>query len=301
MSTQGTIKRYTLIIQKVSGAFEPNFKEIQSFIEEQGFSISPRTLQRDIEQIRNEFGIDIIYNRSKNTYSLSKNSATETSDTLIRFLEILGTAEMLSEGIKSGKDILDFISFENQGNLKGIGYLGLLIAAIQNKRKVELTHYNYETNQKKQYKLNPYLLKEYQGRWYIIGQINNSEEFRTFGLDRLEDVKVKTETYKALKNFDAKTLFNNVVGLVYTETDTEEIVFTATPLQAKYLIALPLHHSQKLLKETNIESTFSLMLKPNFELRQKFLKLGEQVKVTKPKWFANEIKDVLKKALGNYK
>ncbi len=147
MSTQGTIKRYTLIIQKVSGAFEPNFKEIQSFIEDQGFSISPRTLQRDIEQIRNEFGIDIIYNRSKNTYSLSKNSATETSDTLIRFLEILGTAEMLSEGIKSGKDILDFISFENQGNLKGIGYLGLLIAAIQNKRKVELTHYNYETNQ----------------------------------------------------------------------------------------------------------------------------------------------------------
>jgi predicted DNA-binding transcriptional regulator YafY len=42
------------------------------------------------------------------------------------------------------------------------------------------------------------------------------------------------------------------------------------------------------------------MVKPNFELRQKFLKLGEQVKVTKPKWFANEIKDVLKKALGNY-
>jgi proteasome accessory factor B len=100
------------------------------------------------------------------------------------------------------------------------------------------------------------LLKEYQGRWYIIGQINNSEQFRTFGLDRLEDVKVKTETYKALKNFDAKTLFNDVVGLVYTETDTEEVVFTATPLQSKYLIALPLHHSQKLLSETSKKPPF---------------------------------------------
>ncbi len=33
-----------------------------------GFELSERTIQRDLEQIRNDFGVDILYDRQRNGY-----------------------------------------------------------------------------------------------------------------------------------------------------------------------------------------------------------------------------------------
>jgi arginine repressor len=98
MSTQGTIKRFTLLIQKISYGANPSFKDLQDYLEEHGFKISQRTLQRDIEQIRNEFGIEISYSRIKNCYTLGGEDGLPPAS-LVRFLEILGTAELLNENI----------------------------------------------------------------------------------------------------------------------------------------------------------------------------------------------------------
>ena len=57
MSRQGTIKRYTLIIDKKSRNLYPTLREIQLYLTEHGFNISDRTLQRNFEQIRDEFGV----------------------------------------------------------------------------------------------------------------------------------------------------------------------------------------------------------------------------------------------------
>ena len=66
MSQQGTIKRYYLIIEKVKGKTFPSFLEIKECLSQEGFQISDRTVQRDFEQIRLEFGVEISYNRLKN-------------------------------------------------------------------------------------------------------------------------------------------------------------------------------------------------------------------------------------------
>ena len=57
MSRQGTIRRYTLIIEKINRNQYPSFTEIQDYLDDFGFSISKRTLERDIAAIRNEFGL----------------------------------------------------------------------------------------------------------------------------------------------------------------------------------------------------------------------------------------------------
>jgi arginine repressor len=66
MSTQGTIRRYTLEIEKINAVRFPSFNDIQEFLKSHGLDVSQRTLQRDIEDIRFEFGIDIQYNRASN-------------------------------------------------------------------------------------------------------------------------------------------------------------------------------------------------------------------------------------------
>src|SRR5690606_40629522 len=44
--------------------------------------------------------------------------------------------------------------------------------------------------------LNPYLLKEYQNRWYLVGTIKPTDEFRTFGIDRISNLVVSETTFK---------------------------------------------------------------------------------------------------------
>ena len=299
MSKHGTIRRYTLIIEKISRKQYPSFKTIKDYLFEQGFEISTRTIQRDIEQIRFEFGIEIKYNRFKNGYFIDEDSNINI-DSFLRFLEIANTADLLTESLKDSKDTLNYITFESQGNLKGIENLKSLLFAIRNHREILFSHENFETGKRKKYSLKPYLLREYQNRWYVIGIIGRLNEFRTFGIDRIENLEIKSDTFEPDKKENPIEFFENIVGLTYSINKLEEVILSFTPLQGKYVKALPLHKSQKIIEDNEKELIIKLTIIPNFEFEQKILMLGDRVKVIEPEWLAGEIKVVVKNILNLY-
>ena len=299
MSAHGTIRRYTLIIEKLISHQNPSFQILKEYLHDHGFEISPRTLQRDIEQIRNEFAVEIKYNRSKNGYYIDKDDSINF-DAFLRFLEIVGTANLISESLKDGKGTLNYISFESQGSLKGIENLKSLLFAIKNHRKITFIHENFETGKTRKYSVKPYLLKEYQNRWYVIGLLPGLNEFRTFAIDRIEKVEVLSETFEPNNKINPAKLFENTIGLVYSYNKLEEVILSFTPLQAKYVKSLPLHKSQEIIKETNKEVIVKLKVIPNYELMQKILMIGYQVKVLEPEWFKEDIMKSLKENLKNY-
>jgi hypothetical protein len=108
------------------------------------------------------------------------------------------------------------------------------------------------------------------------------------------------ESFKPIKDLDPKSFFEDVVGLVYSDYDTEEVVLKVSAVQAKYLKALPLHKSQYVVSENETESHIRFIIKPNFEFMQRILMMAERATIIKPKWFADEIKQVLKQTLKNY-
>lgn len=95
MSKHGTIRRYTLEIEKIRRGQFPSFQEIKDYLFEHGFEIGARTIQRDIEQIRFEFGIEIKYDRDKNGYYIDYVNSLNI-ESFFRFLEIVNTAELLT-------------------------------------------------------------------------------------------------------------------------------------------------------------------------------------------------------------
>ena len=192
MSAQGTIKRYILIIERIASIGFPSFQVIKGHLSDHGFEISERTLQRNIEQIRYEFGIEIKYDRIQNGYYVDKEESINY-DVFMKFLKIVTTAHLLTESLKDGKNTMNYISFEGDGDLKGIDNLKPLLFAIKNHRKILFTHENFETGKRKNYQMKPYMLREYQSRWYIVGLVDGAE-FRTFGIDRIESIEVLTET-----------------------------------------------------------------------------------------------------------
>lgn len=264
------------------------------------FNISERTLQRNIEQIRNEFGVELIYDRHKNGYWLNREKSVKI-DAFLRFLEIARTASILTESLRDGAEALNYISFEHQGAMKGIENLKSFLFAVRNSRKIKFDHANFETGKLRTYSMKPYLLKEYQSRWYIVGILDSMSQFRTFGIDRVQNPKVLPEKFKRDENLNPADLFENVVGLIYGSGKPEEVLISSTPFQAKYLKSLPLHKSQTVVKENDKEVVFRLKVVPNFELRQKILMLGDQVKVLEPRWFGKEVKLAIKNSLNKYK
>ena len=299
MSKHGTIRRYTLIIEKIKRGQFPSFREIREYLHEHGFEVGDRTLQRDIEQIRYEFGLEITYIRNRNGYCIDYDISVNV-ESFFRFLEIVNTAELLTESLAESKDSLHHISFDTGGGLKGIENLKPLLRAIKDKHEITFTHHNFHTEKSRRYRLMPYLLKEYQNRWYIVGVVAGMNQLRTFGIERIENLHVESITFTPDDNLNPAERFSETIGLVYSEHPVELVILSFSPIQGKYIKTLPLHSSQTVLIDNDAECRISLRVAPNFELMQQILKHGDAIKVLEPQWLVDEIKGSLRMALGKY-
>ena len=299
MSIHGKIKRYFLIIEKVSRVSYSPLSEIQEYLLTHDFEVSRRTFVRDLTEIRNEFGIEIIYDYSRKGYVLDKENSMNL-DTISRLLQTAISTEALLDNIHDSKNMMNYIDYGSDVELKGMELFEPPLKAVKEYKVVRFKHENYNTGTIKPYELCPYLLKEYQKRWYVVGTVNGTESIRTFGIDRIEDFKLLPDTFKRNESLNPKPYFLDIIGLNYSEYEVEEVVVVFTPLQAKYLKAYPIHKSQAIIAENNDKVEMRFILKPNYEFQERLLMFGKNVTVLKPLWLKEKIKTSLKEALENY-
>ena len=289
-----------LIIEKINSLPAPSFKEIEEHLYRHGLEYSKRTVDRDIENIRYDFGIEIVYDRANNIYLIDKEKSINL-ETFNRFLEIAGVADLLSEGFSNKKNVLNYISFESENTVtKGTEFLKPILSAISNFKEISFVHENFQKGTIKTIILNPYLLKEYLDRWYIVGTVGKQNFVRTFGLDRMSMLKETGLTFEPDTKFNPKELFENVIGLVYSSHKLCEVILSFTPDQGKYIKAVPLHNSQEIFEDTENECLVRLKIMPNYEFKQRVLMYGANVKVIEPEWFAKEILEELSNAAKRY-
>lgn len=300
MSQRGTIRRYTIILEKVNTNQFPSAQQILDYLEEIGLKISKRTLERDFDAIRNEFGVEITYDKYKRGYYIDEESSIDIP-AFIRFLEIVNTADLLTEGLADSKKSLNYIHFDKGGGMKGIELLRPILRAVQNSNQISFTHFSFQSKKRRKYNLQPYLLKEYQNRWYITGFVIGMKQFRTFGVDRIDNLIVKPKTFKRDEKVDLIAKFDDAIGVVYKDGQKEEVVLSFDPSQANYVKSLPLHHSQEILIDDENEFRIRLFVVINYELIQHVLMHSQFCKVIEPSVLVDEVTWRLEKAMGRYK
>lgn len=300
MSVQGKIKRYTLIIEKLSKNQNTTLKALIEFLHYNGFENDKRTIQRDIRDLNNEFDIGITYNRSDNFYYLNSDNSLQL-EVFLRFLGLANTASLLRDSFKNSRETLKYISFDNHNGLAGIHHLELFLKAIKEHKQVQFDHYSFQKDKTTKRILKPYLLKEYANRWYIIGKIEEVDEFRNFGIDRISNVESLENKFIPEQEIDIDYLYKDVIGLVYSENTMQRVVLAFTAEQGKYIKSLPLHNSQKVIADNDREFRISLDIIPNKSLTEHILKLGNKVKVIEPIALVEEIKGILEVSLSQYK
>ncbi|WP_452232067.1 helix-turn-helix transcriptional regulator [Lacinutrix sp. MEBiC02595] len=299
MSVQGKIKRYSLIIEKIKNGRDTSFEAIKNFLFDNGFEHSKRTIQRDFDDLRNEFGVEVLYDSSRNNYYIDYDNSPNF-ESFVRFLELVNTADLLKESFKTKSTSLEHIVFDNSEGLQGIQYLELFLTAIKQHREISFTHYNFQKNTTTKRLLKPYLLKEYANRWYIIGEQEGEKEFRNFGMDRVSNVQLTENTFEPNTDVNINYLYHDVIGMVYSENTKQRVVLSFTPEQGQYVKTLPLHHSQQILLDTDVAFQISLDIIPNRSLVERILMYGSSVKVMEPITLVDEIKEVLKAMLSKY-
>jgi predicted DNA-binding transcriptional regulator YafY len=72
------------------------------------------------------------------------------------------------------------------------------------------------------------------------------------------------------------------------------------PAQANYIKSQPIHHSQKIIKDTKTNFTISVELVINYELMALLLSFGDKLKVLKPLTLAANMKLIAKNVYEQY-
>lgn len=301
MSIQGTIKRYSLVIDHIRRSAFPSFKEIHELLQNEGFQISSRTLQRDLEDIRDEFGIEIAYDSSKKGYLIDYENSVN-ADYILHFLELAVSAQVMIDTLKEGKEALKYISFDSYDNFSGLSNIQKLLFAVKNCKEVTFKHTSYQTGKISAQSVRPYLLKEFQGRWYLYADNPSLKDFRIYGIDRITQLTILEETFKPKKDIDVVQRFADMIGVTnaWNGNGKQEIVLSFDPEQGMYFKSLPWHHSFVVIRDTDEEFLVKLNIIPNIELVQRILMHSDKVRVIKPEWLSDEIKKALEEALKKY-
>ena len=138
-------------------------------------------------------------------------------------------------------------------------------------------------------------------RWYAIGHLLETNEIRTFGLDRIVGIKDSGVKFKKSHKNDVVAMFQNVVGINACEGNIPiEIELLCNPYMGNLLKTLPLHVSQRVLHETDCEIILSYKLVVNMELKQRLLMMATQARVIKPLVLKQEMELMIKEAQEFY-
>lgn len=298
MSYRSAIKRYLIIYDYVKTNRNCSGDEIIERIEEEGINSSQSTLKRDLKALSDEFGIVVKYNFTTKGYQYYEDESTDY-ETFVKIIDLISTSELIQETIRENKENLQYISFDTSSQLKGIQNLTIILKAIKDFNQIQFIHRSFYHLEASIKTIEPYGLKEYANRWYVIGKSLPSQEIRTFGIDRMEQIEILKTKFKRPKE-NPLLEFENVLGLVYSIHPIQKVVLSFTAQQGNYIKTLPIHPSQKTLIDSEEELRVELFLKPNLELIQRIMMYGDEVSVLEPNWIADEIKIKLQKTLNKY-
>lgn len=247
-------------------------------------------------------GIDSIYNRELTQEEVEKlqevRGLLQGFKGMPQFDWIDSMMTRLDQNI-NGKQ-KEAASFEG-GTRKDKKYLMQLFKAITERQVLEVEYRKYFKDSESII-LHPYYLKQYWRRWYLFARREGEKDVEVFALDCMESVKEnKKVRYKGTKT-SFKHYFDNLVGVtVPPEADTEHIELWVDASLMPYLIAMPIHESQKLVSYDDNSCIISLDVMINYELIQELMFYADRLVVMSPAYFRDEMMERLESCKANYR
>ena len=299
MSKKESISRYSIIINTLRKR-SSTFKEIQeklaleSELQDYDFNISKRTFQRDVKDIDSIYSIAIEYDFSLKTYFIDFEDQQDVKGRVLEAFDIFNALNISDR-------LSNHIHFE-QRKPQGTDHLFGLLHAIKNNLQLKFTYYKFWEDDLTERSVDPYALKEFKNRWYVVGNDPKNGVIKSFALDRLSDLVITNKKFYKPNAFQVNQYYKNSFGIISPNEDTpEDIVLSFTPFQGKYIKTLPLHHTQHILRDTEEELRISLKLYITHDFFMEILSLGDKVKVIHPEKLKKQLLSTVNEVQKLYK
>lgn len=171
----------------------------------------------------------------------------------------------------------------------GRKYLTSVIEAMRDGLEIELYYQSYWYEEPSTYTPQPYCIKVFKQRWYVIGFCKERNNIRTFSLDRIQQLTTLDAKFVYPKDFDPEAYFADYFGIMIENKKLETIRIKVYGMHVQYIRALPLHRSQCEIETTVDYSIFEYRMKPTLDFRQELLSRGADVEVLAPLTFREEM------------
>jgi predicted DNA-binding transcriptional regulator YafY len=324
--------RYLLINRELRRKSRVKTSDIrESIINELGFKISSRQVEKDIAAMRDDsflqYYAPIEYDKREKAYyytdrdfSIERFQLKEEEILALKFhaatLNQYRDYSLFKDFSSALKKVVEMVSInsriraetnsrliiqtDNATEIIGIEYLAEIAAAIDRRVKVAIGYKKFEDEKEKERVISPYLLKEYKNRWYVIGKLDNQKNISTFALDRVTYLRVLEIDYAIDPGFDAENYFQHSFGITRSDSKPEKIALMFTPSQGNYIKTLKVHPSQNIISDTKKGLKIEILVSPCYELYEFIISQGANVKVISPKWLKTKIIQEHKKAIAGY-
>ncbi len=287
-------------------------------------NVSKRTVQLDIQMMRSDklgYNAPIeVYERKFYRYAdphysitdipLNENDMNVLSETVEMlkqfkdfslFSELGGIIHRLEDKVYSEKTHhAPVIHLDTNDQLKGLEHLDVLYQAILKKTVLKLTYQSFKAKEASDMGFHPFILKEYNNRWFLVGKKTGSRAIYTLALDRIVAIDFDFKTPFTDRKFDGDTYYNNVIGVTVSNTRPERVAFWIDAQNAPYVKTKPFHHSQRIVEEREDGTVFNILVQINFELERLILGFGDSIEVIKPIKFRRRISKKIQKAVKRY-
>ncbi len=299
---QSLISKYVWVIDNIYRRRKISFKELnERWVRDtdisRGLDIPKRTFDNWRYAIWDLFNIEIV-NENRGEYRYYIKNENDINEGGLR--SWLYNTLCVSNAVASSQSVKDRILLEYVPS--GQHYLQTIIEAMKENRVLNMTYHSFWKDEEKIYDVQPYCVKLFHQRWYMVAQGTYREgEPRIYALDRIQELNVKDETFEMPKDWDAKEYFDGCFGIITDyQVEKQIIKIKASANQANYIRSLKIHESQEEVERNEEYSIFTFFLRPQFDFQQELLKNGEEIEVLEPLWFRNQIGEKIKKMWDKY-
>ena len=292
--------------------------------------ISPATLKRDLEYMKNRLNAPIAWDREKRGYRFTEDAAAikhyslpglwfnaSEIHALLAMQHLLSTLQpgilaphiqpllarlqaLLGEGDHSTDEIGHRVRILGMA-ARNIGYQNfeILGSALVKRKRLTISHYNRSRDETTQREISPLRLVYYRDNWYLDAWCHLRDELRCFAVDVIRQA-IMLE--KPAKNVADKKL-DEVLGSGYGIFSGKRSAWAKlkfTPEKSRWVSAENWHPNQKSSFDKDGSYLLAIPYSNDRELVMDILKHGGDVEVLSPQTLRRRVAEELRRACGQY-
>lgn len=256
------------------------------------------------------------------SFSIFKKKMTSDEEYLLsEALSFLGQFDGLPnfdalESLRKGLATMperQIISF-TKNLLEDSSLIGRLFTAISQQQVIEISYHRFaEPDKQLTLCLHPYLLKEYNHRWFLFAAAESDGKLLCFALDRIDDVTSQPSHKYIPFDGDLEEYFDDIIGVTnYADEPVLHIVFWVNDNSKDYVKTKPIHGSQRHYtgdKEQALRQQypslqggafFSIDCKYNYELIRELCSFGNGLLVLSPESIQEKVHNRISEMMNVY-